>query len=397
VNILIITTSFPCQKTNTIGGKFVLHEAMAYARNGANVKVLTPIYEGAPAYEKIEDKLEVFRFKYFWPFRYQKIIDPINPIYHNKNKILKAINLPFFIAAFLFAVLKHSRKIDIAHCQWTTSVLFALPFRFFRKYKIVTTARGSDLRVFPKWLNRLIMINVDASINCYDEGWGQILMKFPSNHIRLASITKIKEKGVIPLDLENILNKNPNAFKIVYLGRLDEAKLINSGFPILSSIESIFQLKKSEHKIILVYIGWGDMVHKIKEKISALGLQEEIFLLGAKQNPEDYLPFFDLGLGGALTNGVSQEMGVVGLPQIQVAHTKQNPYTPWTHKKNMLLFEPYNTDSLTENIKFAYENPDVLKYLSKNIKEDVKEYVLGFDEGGKKYLDAFAELLKKND
>ena len=62
LNILIVSTSFPCKKLDTIGGKFVLLEARAYARNGANVKVLTPSFYGAPKYEELEENLCLVSF-----------------------------------------------------------------------------------------------------------------------------------------------------------------------------------------------------------------------------------------------------------------------------------------------------------------------------------------------
>jgi len=393
MNILILTTSFPCKTANTIGGKFVLHEALAYAKNGAKVKVLTPFFIGAKKYEIIEYGVEVIRFKYFFPSKFQKLVDPVNPLYHHKNKYIKLINIPFFIFSFLLAVFKHSKNIDIVHCQWSTSVLFALPFRWFRKFKIVTTARGSDIFKFPKWLNIFIMKKVDASINCYGEQWFDRLKQFPSKYIKLPLITYIKENSIIPDDLKDIFIQNDKAFKIVYLGRFDEFKIKNSGFPFLMLINSIDKLIHIGYNITLVYIGDGALLNDMKIHVKQLHLEKNIFFTGNKINPEDYLPFFDLGLGGANTDAVIQEMSVIGLPQVSV-NSLWYSNVPWVDKENMFLFTPDDNDSLTESITFAIDNPEVLKTVSENIKNDIKDYVLGYDEGGKEYITAFEELLK---
>lgn len=393
MNILILTTSFPCKRTGTIGGKFVLHEALAYAKSGASVKVLTPFFPGSNKRETLDFGVDVIRFSYFYPAKLQKLINPINPIYHKSNRLIKVLNIPFFILSFLWAVFKHSKNNHIVHCQWTTSVLFAMPFRRIRKYKIVTTARGSDIRIFPKWLNRFIMRKVDASINCYGKEWYQTLKQFPSNYIQLPLITNIKEVKTMPDDLSNIFKKNQEAFKIIYLGRFDEIKITNSGFPFLILIDSINILKDKGYNIQLVYIGWGSLFDKMKEKTKTLDLHNEIFFLGTKEKPEDYLPFFDLGLGGANTNAVCQEMSVAGLPQVAVNTTKSVATVPWKDKENMFLFTPHDVDSLTENIQFAMDHPHVRKKISENIKRDIKEFVLGYNEGGAAYIQAFKKLM----
>ena len=62
MNILIVTPGFPSIINNSISSKFVLYEAKAYAKNGANVTVVTPHYPGVPSYEEFEYGIKVYRF-----------------------------------------------------------------------------------------------------------------------------------------------------------------------------------------------------------------------------------------------------------------------------------------------------------------------------------------------
>lgn len=391
MNILIITTSFPCAKTNTIGGKFVLHEALAYARNGANVKVVTPIFEGAPAYEKIENNLEVFRFKYFWPKKFQKIIDPVNPIYHNKNKIIKAVNTPFFIIAFLWAVFKHSHKINIVHCQWTTSVLFAVPFRWLRKYKIVTTARGSDIRVFPKWLNRFIMRKVDAVADCFHStSFSEEMRKeFPGKYIKLPIIIDTQTNNVAINSLSN-----PNELRLLYLGRLDPLKIELHDMPILELIDAVKIFKKKNNNIKLAYIGFGDenLIQEIEKKTKELGLEENILMLGPKNTPQNYFCNFDIGIGGISINAVAQEFAMHGLPQI-ILDYETNFGTEWRHMGNCIMVKPKNTEDLAEKLAYIHLNKNELPQIAENAKTYLSRYVKDLSNGGKDYIIAFRNLI----
>ena len=74
MNILIPTTSFPDKTNHDIGGKFVLNEAMAYAVNGMQVKILTPHQPGALKKERIRERLNVIRFRYFFPEKYPVLL-----------------------------------------------------------------------------------------------------------------------------------------------------------------------------------------------------------------------------------------------------------------------------------------------------------------------------------
>ena len=63
MNILITTFSFPSPEDRIIDGKFVFSEAVSYAENGANVRVVTPHYFGAERVERAHERLTVFRFQ----------------------------------------------------------------------------------------------------------------------------------------------------------------------------------------------------------------------------------------------------------------------------------------------------------------------------------------------
>ena len=139
MNILITSFSFPSYKNKIFDGKFVFSEAMAYAENGADVKVLTPHYRGADKRELVGEKITVLRFQYFIPKSLQVLKKPGIPIY-DQRALLGIIQIPFLCFFFALNILKHAEWADIIHAQWTASALFALPAKWILGKRIILTA-----------------------------------------------------------------------------------------------------------------------------------------------------------------------------------------------------------------------------------------------------------------
>lgn len=390
--ILIVTTGFPVADLNANGGKFVLHEAMAYSNQGAEVTVLTPLFPRAKEVEKIHENIIVKRFKYFFTRKAETLINPIDNSYDNFG-IKQVLLAPFFVFSFILNVFKYSKGADIVHCQWTPTVLFVLPCRPFRSFRLIVTARGSDIRLLPKMLNKFIMRMVDASINCYGEGWFETLKEFPSNYIKLPLITKITPKGKIPLDLANFFEINEGAFHLVFLGRFDDIKLSFYGYPILLLVEAVSALKKEGRKLSLTYIGDGTLEDKLKVKIVEYGLEQEITILGPRNEPDLYLPHFDCGFGGGNTDAVAQEIAFAEIPQIQVSSLPDVPISPWTDGVNNNLFEAGSLDSLLQKIRFCMDEKQQSNEILKRTKEVMQQYAVGYEKGGELYLKEFDKLL----
>jgi len=398
IKILIVTPGFPSQAVNNISAVFVLTEAKSYAINGADVTVVTPHYYPAPINEVFDKNIKVKRFRYFWPVKYECLVDPMQPIYR-KKRVLAYIQIPFFIVSFIINVLKHSKKADIIHCQWTTSVLFALPAKWIFKKKIVVTARGSDIRLMPKWLNRLIHKHVNAAIDCYGpQQWNEKYKEnFPSNFIKLPLITIKKDIDIMPKDMAILVKREIKPYIIIYLGRFNKTKLEIHGLPIFTLIESAAKLKKEGRNVQIFYIGSGDeeIICKMKELIEEYSVSDIVHLLGSKNNVMDYIPFCDLGIGGTAFDAVSQEFSFNKKIQILV-FGRYNEYTPWKDRKNAIFFHDNSVESLTESILFAMRKDDEIEHIRNDAYKLINKFVVGPEEGGRLYLKAFSELLKEN-
>ncbi len=399
MNILIATTSFPDKNNNDIGGKFVLNEAMAYAINGADVKVLTPHQLGALKRELIQKRLDVIRFRYFFPERFQRLKTPNKPMYGQRT-IVPFLQLPIFLSVFMFQLVKHCQWADIIHCQWTVTALLAMPCKWLFKKKIVMTTRGSDIRLLPMFLNKFIHANVDAVVDCYgDQKWNNEYKKsFTANYIKLPLIVEypIATSKQMPQDMHEPLREKNDVFIIIYLGRFDQVK-IDDGLPILHLIDAARVINRNYNKKFhIFYIGDGDTAikSKMRKQVKKYRLDHCITFLGPKRHVNDYLRFCDLGVGGISFNAVSQEFSCLKKAQL-LFEGNYNQETPWKDKVNTLFVKADDINELADTITYAMEDRLRLQEIGDRAYDMMNRYVKDLNAGGAIYLHAFAEVLTK--
>jgi len=394
MNILITTFSFPSLTNGIYDGKFVLAEAIAYANNGANVRVVTPHYAGGKIKEKIHDRITVYRFRYFFPTSRQVLKQPGTPIY-NQRRFTAFAQLPFFFLIFIVSVLKHALWADIIHAQWTVSALLCLPAKWLLGKKIVLTARGSDLRLVPDWLNRLIHYQVDGAIDCFGpQAWNNAYKKkFSANFISLPLVVYDDASRSMPEDMKKHLSRKSHPFVILYVGRFDKIKLKENKLPLLDLIHSSKGLREKKLNFQVFYVGDGDsgITEEMLRLIDVYGLHGDVTLLGPKINVLDYVSFCHLGVGGIAFNAVSQEFAIRAKPQILV-EGENNADTPWRHGVNAIMIKPGNREDLSEKLDWAICNRKKSKGIGEKAKREMSKFIMDSESAGRLYLEAFRNL-----
>jgi len=396
MNILINTFSFPSIKENVHDGRFVYSEAIGYAKNGAVIKVLTPHYPGADKTEQINENIEIIRFRYFFPSSLQVLKTPGIPLYGQKS-LLAITQIPFLCLFFALNILRYAWWADIIHAQWTVSALLSLPAKWILGKKIVLTARGSDVRLVPRWLNAFIHSKVDAAIDCFGpQSWNAAYKKsFPSHYLRLPLLVHNDASGIVPEDMKKIYTDKSEALIILYVGRFDYLKIKHNKLPLINLIPVSRTLKERGMKFRVFYIGNGD--EQIRKKMLTLidhfDLQDYVTLLGVKTNVLDYIQFCDIGIGGIVFNAVSQEFTIMCKPQILV-EGDDNRDTPWRHGVNCIFSRPEDQADLSEKLIWAMRHRKELTRIGNNANEQMRQYIVNSEQGGQLYLEEFQSLIK---
>lgn len=396
MNILITTFSFPSLELGHYDGKFVLAEARAYTENGASVKILTPHYPGAKRIESPQEGIEIIRFSYFFPYHWQRLKQPGKPLYDSKS-FWAILQIPILLAIFSLHIIRLSRWADIIHAQWTVTALLALPAKLLLKIPVVMTARGSDLRLLPLWLNKIIHRTITASIDC----WGpQPTMlaykeKFPCKYIKLPLIVDYQPSKQIPEDIQNVLSDQKGVFKIIYIGRLVKLKLKQNNL-FLDLIDAAKYIEHSlKFHIFIIGDGEEDILQSMETKISLANTNHRISLLGGKTDVSDYIKCADIGIGGQALNAVSQEFIVADVPQILAAGDR-NTEKIWTHEHNAFLVQQNQPEKLANILTKLIMYPELKFQISKNATQDMAQYVADTEHGGKQYLSIFKNIINSS-
>ena len=396
MNILINTFSFPSPKHNIHDGRFVFSEAVAYAKGGARVKVITPHFPGVDKREQITENISVFRFQYFIPKTLQVLKKPGVPIYNQKS-LLAIAQIPILCICFAFGILKHARWADIIHAQWTVTALLSLPAKWIFGKRLVLTARGSDLRLLPRWLNRFIHRSVDRAIDCFGpQPWNVTYKRdFPASYLKLPHIVHNDVSGNIPHDMKEVLDNKPDAFIILYIGRFDTIKLHKNRLPLIDLIAVSKALKAKGMNFHVFYVGDGD--ERIRERMARLideyEVHDTVTLLGVKTNVPDYIQFCHIGVGGIAFNAVSHEFTINGKTQILV-EGDDNANTPWHDGTNAIFIKPGSQGDLEDKLLWAMQHRNRLEVIGKSAKNDMRKYIVDGKSGGGIYLKEFRKLIR---
>lgn len=389
MKILVVTTSFPTVDDHVqLGGSFVLTECLAYEKAGARVIVITPGVPGIPDKEIFGRNIEVHRFSYFFPRRYQGVKTPGNALYHSMG-VKFYLQFPLFLLFFSYAILVNGRTVDIVHCNWTLSALVTLPLRLFYKIPVVLTIRGSDIRTIPKFINKFIINNIDGVIDCFGPYPEMMALKnqFNANYITLPAIVK----EPVGVNGDGDCEENDRVFTIVYIGRFDQTKK-ELGFGFFTLLEAIHLFAK-DIPIKCIFVGDGSLMDELVRMAIKLGIQERVEFVGFREDIYSFIEIADLVVGGVALNGVSEEATLKRKPQL-MPDIEMWQRNLWVDKENCLLYKTGDPASMAGSIRFALANPEKMKCIVEQVKLISAKYLATGQKGGDAYLKEFSKLIR---
>lgn len=195
------------------------------------------------------------------------------------------------------------------------------------------------------------------------------------------------------IDIDSIIEKSKediiedglfpeNKFNIVSCGRLSPVKGLNF------AVEAVAKLVQEGYTDINWYIvGGGPIEKEINEQITALKMENHIFMLGMKSNPYPYIKKCDLFIQPSLFEGYSlsiMEAKILGIPILATYAAAGNQIE---NGIDGFLCDT-NTTSVYENILKLYENREDLE----NCKTALMSY--DFDSINQKIILQLENFLK---
>ena len=391
MRILVVTTSFPASisKSLAVAGKFVLYECMAYEKNGASVEVVTPDVSVGPREDTAGQNIKVHRFRYFFPRHWQILRRPDGSALYARKDILTICQFPFLFFGFVLSILKHARRADIIHCNWSFTALAALPAKYVYNVPVVLTTRGSDLRLIPRFLNRFIFSSMDAVVDCFGPDYRKLFDSIPAPYVEMPVITP--EPDLSPSTFER--DPADDGLLVVLIGRFDDVKLRLYGMPFFDLIDATAKFSK-DRKIQAIFVGDGPLKDQMESRCRELDCADVVKFVGFQENVYPFLVAADLVAGGLGLNAVSQEAAILGKVQLmpKIEHWYESI---WRDKENALLYEPGDPQSFADALQFAIEEPERMEAMRENVHKTATQYVATTMDGGRRYLELFDSIIDR--
>lgn len=237
--------------------------------------------------------------------------------------------------ANLFFKLLLNKKSDKSHVHFSgyygkTRILeFCIIWivrKLYSKSKLIFELRGGYLQ----------------NTNTFDKPWFKILKKIDFLFIQIPipiSLNTINYAILPNYFDQNTIQFNPNLSSIClgYLGRLDKEK------GLMEILDALLLLKNDFPQIRLKIAGKGPMQKNIEERILALGLSENVQLLGFIERNEiavfwkdvDYFPFLSSNLFEGQSNALTEALacGVIPLASALNSNLQILPFEPFILRK----------------------------------------------------------------
>jgi glycosyltransferase involved in cell wall biosynthesis len=254
------------------------------------ITILTPYHPGANSFEKT-DYGDIFRFKYFYPARYQLLAYPIMPNL-KKNKLLY-LQIPFlflfeFTALFGLVI---KRKPDYIYSHWfiPQGIVGGL-VGILTKTRHVYTSHSSDvliagrIPVIGPFIVRYITNRAHKVSVVSKRSYAKLRQYFSDEQWK-----KIEDKvRIIPMGINAALFKQTHASKtelkerfgyagrniLLFIGRIVEKKGIKY------ILEALKDYIKTDLSVLMVIAGDGAATDELKELTRQMQLEEHVDFVG---------------------------------------------------------------------------------------------------------------------
>ena len=388
MKIGVITSVYPEFKGDPHG--IFVHRLMSeISKQGHEVHVLAPFSHEKTNY--ILDGVNVEKFNYFYPTRFQRLCGRSGMIDNVKEGIFVKIQ---FLSFILFNVLS-SRKLkdmDVIHVQWPIpNGLGALFLKIFNNISYINTIHGEEVYLSKRYHTTILLkILVKNSIKTITNSSGTL-------KVSLENGLEKNKLEIIPFGVDtnifrpyNVL-KDKNVFQILSVGYLIERK----GFEYL--INSINEVLKVHTNVKLKIVGTGPLENQIKKQIKELKLEGTVEIIG-NVSEEELLDLYNSSQIFVLpsivdSQGNTEGLGVVLLEamacKVPVIASNIGGIPDIVHDKvNGTLVPEKDVLELTMAIDEMIENEEFRKSLALNGYEMVKGY-FSWEKIAKDYIDIY--------
>lgn len=272
MKIGVLTSAYP-EYEDDPHGIFVHRLMKEVKKKGYEVKVLAPFTGGKTHY--IMDGVEVERFNYFYPRRWQRLCGRSGMVDNVKEGFFVKIQVLGFIFFNVIYTLLKFRDVDLVHVQWPIpNGLGALLLKKIYGIPYINTIHGEEVYLSKRFhtlpILRYLVNNSSKSIT-NSSGTLKICLDSNLNKEKLEVIPfGVDTDFFKPLNLD----RDENIFQILSVGYLIERK----GFEYL--IKAMKEVLTKHENVQLKIVGSGPLENKLNNIITDMDLNEKVEIIG---------------------------------------------------------------------------------------------------------------------
>jgi glycosyltransferase involved in cell wall biosynthesis len=405
-NVLVLATTFPrWQDDNT--PKFVHNLSKEIKKESNKVVVLSPHHPDSKFQERMEE-LQVYRYPYFFPFRYQQLREG-STVEKVQKSFLAKIQLPMMVLSLLLhtAWLIRKEDIEIIHSHWIlpNGVAGSIMSSIFRIPHIMTIHAGGALMLKKIPLNERLatytykrsdaILPVSSHIK---ETYERLVMENAKNESKPVVVQPMgTHTGAFSeYDKSQLRSNNETKDETIglYVGRLAKKKGISYLLQAASSLD------ETTENFTLVIVGTGPLEEELRSKAKEYGIEHMVEFTGWVS--EDELNRHYVSADFVVVPSIETESGdTEGMPTvISEAMAAQNPVIATNvggipdvveDGKNGYIVQQRQPKELAERIDRVINDEDLRHELADNAIDTSKN--LDWESCGKTYSNVFQSVI----
>lgn len=356
----MITSSFPRYEGDYFG-PWILDYARALASENTKVIVVAPNVRDIPHSISEHKNLQIEKFNYWWPLKYQRLVHPPGMIPQIKKNPFRILQIPFLLLGYIRMANKIIKReaIDLIHCQWLIpSGFIGAIIKQFYNIPLYVTSQGAELflplhhpySIFTKWT-----IRKANKIFPVSEQMAKKLISFGCRNDKIViipnSVDTTKFKPLKDNQFRNTYAIPHYKTLILTVRRLVKEKRVED---LINSFAKLAKGKNAQ----LVIAGDGPERNYLEHLTKQYNIENEIIFLGNVNN-EDLPNIYDASDIYVLSSqqeGLSLSLLEAMSTGTIVISTKSTGGTDLIqHNLNGFLYEIGNTSQLTNILNYVLD------------------------------------------
>ncbi|MHA1845997.1 MAG: glycosyltransferase family 4 protein [Promethearchaeota archaeon] len=290
---------------------------------------------------------------------------------HIKKLILNRFFTPL---QDLLNILRFKKKVDLIHlsysrANWIEWTIFPIIKNLFKIPYIITIHGGSMHRWKPKYIYYLFFKHANSIVGVSEEIKNEYEKRTNKKIILIPPLIPFKKCRIEKGKLKKFYNFSEKDIVLLYLGSI---KKIKGTDILLNAFINLGEKYVEYHRLKLLYVGDGEMRESLEKKVKRTNFKKYITFLGYISHeviPEIY-KLSDIYIIPSLFEGTPislLEAMYNGMPII--ASNSRGIREIITDKKDGLLFEANNAESLKKKIIYLIENIDLREEIAREAKK----------------------------